>query len=291
MAVAEWFHEFCESIRVKNTGSIAKRSKAVTRCLSTEFWKSPFDESHTLFIGSYGRNTAIHGFTDLDMLFELPYLIFEKYEQYCGSACAALLQGVCASIRKIFPQADIEKDGQVILVPFDDGITFRVLPAFINEDGSYRYCDLGEDGRWKVIHPRLEIKAMRERNAACNNNLVPLCRMMRAWRDTWGIAMGGSLIDALAYQFIMKWKYKDRSHRYYDFMCRDFFEEMAEQDANQAYWKAPGSGRRLYDKGLFRYKARRCHHIAGDAIKHETDEKHWAAKRKWREIFGPAFPA
>ena len=290
MAVTEWFNAFCENIRIKHSGSISKRSRAVARCLNTEFWDTPSDTSHSLFIGSYGRNTAIHGCTVFDLIFQLPYLVYENYQKYWGDAHTALLQGVCASIRKVCPQADIEEKGQRIRIPFDDGITFTVLPAFINEDGSYRYYDSDQEGRWKLLHPRLEIKAMRERNVNCNNNLVPLCRMMRAWKNTWSIPMGGLLIDTLAYQFIDGWKYKDKSHRYYDFMCRDFFKEMADQDENQAYWKAPGSGRRVYDKGLFKSKARRCYYIAADAIKYETDEKHWAAKRKWRELFGTAFP-
>jgi len=291
MGVAEWFNEFCANIQVKDPASILKRSKALARCLNMEFWETPSNTSHILYIGSYGRNTAISSFSDLDLIFQLPYLAYGEYDKYWGNGQEALLRGVCSSLKKIFPTANIGEKGQVIRIPFEDGITFRLLPAFINKDGSYRYADSDDDGRWMVMHPRLEIKAMRERNANCNNNLVSLCRMMRAWKDTWSIPMCDILIDTLAYQFIIGWEYKDKSHRYYDFMCRDFLKDMADQDENQAYWKAPGSGRRLYDKGLFRYKARRCYYIAADAIKFETDKKDWAARRKWRKIFGDAFPA
>ena len=40
------------------------------------------DTSHSLYVGSYGRNTAIQGFSDLDMIFQLPYLIYERYNRY-----------------------------------------------------------------------------------------------------------------------------------------------------------------------------------------------------------------
>ena len=226
MSVAEWFNEFCANIEVKNSDSIAKRSKALTRCLNMEFWDTPSETAHSLYIGSYGRNTATHDFGDLDMIFQLPYLVYEQYDKYWGNGQEALLKGVCSSTKKIFSTANIGEDGRVILIPFEDGITFRLLPAFVNKDGSYRYSDSNDDGRWKVMHPRSEIKAMRERNASCNNNLVSLCRMMRAWKNTWSIPMGGLLIDTLAYQFIMGWKYTDKSYRYYDFMCRDFFKDM-----------------------------------------------------------------
>jgi hypothetical protein len=291
MSVTEWFDEFCESIRIRNADSIVRRAKAITRCLNAEYWDTPSATSHSLPIGSYGRNTAVHGFTNLDMIFQLPYLLFEKYQQYWGNGYAALLEGVCSSVKKVFRQANTEQDGQFILVPFEDHIIFRLLPAFVNEDGSFRYCDLNDDRRWKAMDPRSENQAMRDRNKECNGNLFPLCRMMRVWKDAWDIPMDGLLIDTLAYQFIGGWEYKDKSHRYYDFMCRDFFKNMADQDENQRSWEVPGSGRRVYDKGMFRYKARRCYYIAADAIRYETDKKEWPAKQKWKRVFGFAFPA
>ena len=63
------------------------------------------------------------------------------------------------------------------------------------------------------------------------------------------------------------------------------------QDADQQYWKAPGSGQWVYGpKGQFQYKAKRCYNIALEAI--AADPKHeWSAKQKWREIFGTSFPS
>lgn len=116
--------------------------------------------------------------------------------------------------------------------------------------------------------------------------------MMRAWKQKWVVPIGGLLIDTLAYQFIENYIYRDKSYLYYDLMCRNFFKWLSEQDGNQMYWKAPGSGQYVYDKGLFQYKAKRCYNIAVEAIAHEMAEpkREWAAKQKWREIFGTAFP-
>ena len=63
-------------------------------------------------------------------------------------------------------------------------------------------------------------------------------------------------------------------------------------DANQDYWKAPGSGQYVYGKGLFQYKAKRCYNISLEAIAHETatPKQEWSAKQKWRDIFGTDFP-
>ena len=101
------------------------------------------------------------------------------------------------------------------------------------------------------------------------------------------------MIDTLAYQFINNWAHKDKSYFYYDFMCRDFFSFMANQDKDQEYWRAPGSGQYVYGKGLFQWKATRCYNISLEAIEHETasPKREWSAKQKWREIFGTSFPS
>ena len=100
------------------------------------------------------------------------------------------------------------------------------------------------------------------------------------------------MIDTLAYQFINDWAYKDKSYFYYDFICRDFFRFMADQDKGQQHWRAPGSNQYVYRKGLFEWKASRCYTLACEAIAHETatPKRESSAKQKWREIFGTSFP-
>jgi len=233
MGLETWFSTFCSNIQVKDTGTISSRYKAITCRLNTDFWSTPSDTAHSLYVGSYGRNTAIQGFSDLDMIFQLPYAVYEKYNAYSGNGQSALLQAVKASIEKTYSTTSIRADGQVILVPFDDGITFEVVPAFINKDDSYTYPDANNGGSWRTTNPKPEIEAIRTRNNACNGNLVPLCGMMRSWKRQWDVPIGGLLVDTLAYQFIDAWEYKDRSFFYYDWMCRDFFRFMADQDKEQ----------------------------------------------------------
>ena len=114
---------------------------------------------------------------------------------------------------------------------------------------------------------------------------------MRSWKRHWRVPIGGLLIDTLAYQFIIAWKDRDKSFLYYDLMCLDFFEYMADQDPDQEYWRAPGSGQWVYKKGVFQYKAKRCRSIAVDAIEYERAGHEWSAKKKWREFFGTPFPS
>ena len=292
MGIADWFSTFCSAIQVQDGGTISTRYKNITRRLNTDFWDTTSDTAHSLYTGSYGRNTAIAGISDLDMIMQLPYAVYEKYDAHTGNGQSALLQVVKTSVEKTYSKTSIRADGQVIVIPFTDGISFELMPAFINKDDSYTFPDANDGGRWRVTNPKPEIKAIRDRNNVCNGNLVSLCRISRAWKRNWDVPIGGLLIDTLAYQFIENWQYRDKSHLYYDFMCRDFFEWMADQSEEQEYWKAPGSGQSVYGKGLFQYKAKRCYNISLEAIEHETatPKREWSAKQKWREIFGTSFP-
>jgi len=292
MGLADWFSTFCSNIKVSNGETISQRYKAITKRLNTDLWATTSDTSHSLYVGSYGRNTAIEGFSDLDMIFELPSALYHQYDGYSGNGQSALLQAVRSSMQKTYSTSDVGADGQVIAVKFQDGITFEVVPVFVNTAGSYTFPNANNGGSWQTTNPKPEIQAIHDRNAACNNNLVPLCRMMRSWKNKWSVPIGGLLVDTLAYQFIIGWEYKDKSHTYYDYMCRDFFKWMADQSSSQEYWKAPGSGQYVYGKELFQYKAKRCYNISLEAIAYETanPKKEWSAKQKWREIFGTSFP-
>jgi hypothetical protein len=292
MGLADWFSTFCGNIQVKSGGTISSRYKAITQRLNTDFRNTTSDVANSFYAGSYGRNTAIEGFSDLDMIFQLPSSMYAQYDAHVGNGQSALLQAVKKSIEKTYSSTSIRADGQVILVPFTDGITFEVVPAFSNTAGSYTYPDANDGGSWKSTNPKPEIEAIQTRNTACNNNLFSLCRMMRSWKNKWDVPIGGLLVDTLAYQFIENYAHRHQSFFYYDFMCRDFFDWMAGQDQKQEYWKAPGSGQYVYGKGLFQYKAKRCYNIAVEAIEHEqaTPKREWSAQQKWREIFGTSFP-
>ena len=292
MGLADSFSTFCQNVQVQDGGTISLRYRNITRRLNLDFWGTDSETAHSFYVGSYGRNTAIQGFSDLDMVFHLPHSVYQRYNNYISNGQSALLQAVRQSIQKTYSTTNIGADGQVIQVPFTDGITFEVVPVFNNTDGSFTFPEANDGGSWRRTNPRPEIQAIRHRNSDCNGNLVRLCRIMRAWKSKWDVPIGGLLIDTLAYQFIDDWQYKDKSYFYYDFMCRDFFRFMADQDRDQQYWRAPGSNQYVYRKALFEWKASRCYTLACEAIAHEvaTPRRERSANQKWREIFGTSFP-
>jgi hypothetical protein len=178
-----------------------------------------------------------------------------------------------------------------VVVDFDDGVTYEVLPAFLNLDGSYTFGDTNNGGSWRSCNPKQEMEAFAQMNKDRNANLVNLYRMARAWRDYNNVPMNGVLIDTLAYQFIRTWSNRDKSYLYYDWITRDFFAFLAGQDRDKNYWLAPGSSSYVRRKGMFEYKARQAELCAIEAIHNEGSGSHWSARQKFREIYGSSFPS
>lgn len=290
MGVAEKFKKFNENIRISNSDieNISYRYKRITKQLNKDFWDTESDTNHSLYVGSFGRDTEIH-VSDIDMLFRLPYGVYEQYENYEGNGQSALLQAVKNSLQKTYGTSHIKGDGQIIGINFDDGINFEIVPCFLNDDESFTYPDSNNGGSWKTTDPKPEINAIKNTNDTCNGNLKYLCRMARSWKDSWDVSMGGLLIDTLAHNFIKNWEHKDKSFLYHDWMIRDFFEFLKNQDENKTYWLAPGSGRYVWRKGKFEYKALRCYNLSLEAIDYEQREMPYSANKKWNEIFGSKF--
>jgi hypothetical protein len=290
MGVGEDFKTFCNNLIINNRGDIEARCKAITKRLNLDFYNSYSDTKHKLYVGSYGRDTAI-GISDLDVIFILPELVYFRYNNYQYNGESVLLQVVKNYICKTYPNTDIGGDGQVVVVSFSDGMKFELVPAFENKDGTFTYPDSNNGGKWKTTNPKPEISAIADRDILCNGNLKRLCRMVRAWKNNWDVPMGGLLIDTLAHNFIGNWEHREKSYFLYDWMSRDFFLYLASQNPEQQYWRAAGSNQFIWRKGLFEYKAKRCYNLALEAINYESKGMNWAARQKWREIYGTAYPS
>ena len=85
--------KYGETISLDTRQRISKHYHAVTRAINKEFWNSISDTLHSLYVGSYGRNTAIDT-SDIDILVELPGNLFDRYNNLIGNSQSRLLQAV-----------------------------------------------------------------------------------------------------------------------------------------------------------------------------------------------------
>ena len=130
MGVGEDFRIFCSNLAITKRQTISDRYELITRRLNLEFWDNDSKIYHSIQAGSYGRGTATAKTSDVDMIFWLPYRDYARFHAYVGNGQSAMLQEVRAAIKKTYPITNVGGDGQVVVVPFDDGIDFEVLPAF-----------------------------------------------------------------------------------------------------------------------------------------------------------------
>lgn len=291
MSLPDWFGTFCSNIMINETDLeiIGSRYKQIIKRINLDYYNTSSETNHGLYVGSFGRDTEIYT-SDIDILVQLPYETYVKFNGYSSNGQSSLLQEVKKVLEKTYSTTYLKGDGQIIRLPFSDGINFEVLPAFLNKDDSYTFPNTNNGGSWKVTDPKKEIDAINKMNNESNKNLKRLCRMTRAWRDKNSVPISGILIDVFAYNFLSSWNEKDKSFLYYDWMSRDFFKYLSERDTSQSQWKVMGSNRYVSRVGSFESKAKTAYTTACDAIAKEK-EYPASAKSKWREIYGSKFPA
>jgi hypothetical protein len=291
LSVADNFLAFRNAYMITQevTGSISYRYKRLTRQLNSTFWNTDSESSHSRYIGSYGRDTAARGVSDIDVYFQLPVSVYQQYNGYLVNGQSALLQAVRNSIGNTYPTTSLRGDGQVVVIPFTDSITFELLPGFANKDGSITFPDANGGGCWRTCNPTAEMNAFAARNTEANHNLKAIGRMARVWKEQNGVNMNGMLIDTLAYNFIDTWAYKDKSYMYHDYLVRDFFLYLSRIDSAQERWSAPGSGSWVRRTGGFERKAKAAYDAAVEATRQETAGYMWASRQSWQLIFGTLY--
>lgn len=284
MSIADDFKIFLDNIKVDNAGMIALRYGEVTASLNKEFRDTESKTANSLQVGSYGRWTAIKGISDLDMIYIMPAA---KWDTYKNGNQYALLRDTKDAIKRRYPTTTVKVDRLVVRVLYND-FHIEVMPAFRMADGSYKYPDTLNGGTWKITKPQDELDETREANRRKNRNLRRLCKMARAWKNKHGVAMGGLLIDTLAYNFLESTDYyDDKSYYYYDYMSRDFFRFLANQP-KQSEYAALGSRQRVRVKKRFERKAKKAYDLCIKAIEASGQKNE---RQKWRDVFGNAYPA
>ena len=211
--------KYSEVISQEKRSRISTRYKTVTRAINQEFYNSDSEVAHSLYVGSYGRGTAINT-SDLDIMVILPEEEYEHSDSRRGNGQSRLLQSVREAIKNAYPSSDIRADGQVVKISFSDDMKFEILPAFenINYLGeiTYTYPDSNQGGNWLSTNPKAEQNAIKEKNKSSNGLLVDTCRHLRYIRDGHfsSYRLSGIVIDSFVYYAICNWRWTSASSSY-----------------------------------------------------------------------------
>lgn len=197
-----------ERIPQETRNKVSLRYHTITRAINTEFWNISSDTQHSLYVGSYGRNTAINS-SDVDILVELPGNFFDKYNNLNGNIQSRLLQAVRSAILTTYPRSDVRADGQVVKITYSDDMYFEIIPTFRSWNGSFVYPDTHSGGSWKSTNPKAEQEAMAQKNRNSNGLLYDTCRHIRYIRDNSfsSYHLSGIVIDSFVYSGIGNWRW------------------------------------------------------------------------------------
>ncbi|TCL61149.1 nucleotidyltransferase-like protein [Kineothrix alysoides] len=203
-----------EIISMDIRSKISLRYHTVTSAINREFWNVSSDSQNSLYVGSYGRGTAIDT-SDLDILVLLPEKEYERHDALKGNGQSRLLQTVKQAILTSYPRSDVRADGQVVKITFFDGMKFEILPAFKNLDwfgnwdGSYKYPDSNMGGNWRSTNPKAEQEAIKIKNQSSNGLFCDTCKHLRFIRDNHfsSYHLSGIVIDSFVYQAIGDWRW------------------------------------------------------------------------------------
>ena len=89
------FKTFCGELHFSDDelSKIIDRYHSITGRINIDYWGSSSSDLHSLYVGSYGRDTEIFA-SDIDMLVQLPYSVYERFDKYIINGQSALLQDV-----------------------------------------------------------------------------------------------------------------------------------------------------------------------------------------------------
>lgn len=112
MGINTWFKEFHESIYMTTdvVSKVRLRYKSITKRINEEYWDSSSETNHSLYVGSYGRGTAIYA-SDIDIVVELPWTVKKRFDGRHGNIQSQLLSEVKDKLKKTYSTSKISSDG------------------------------------------------------------------------------------------------------------------------------------------------------------------------------------
>ena len=241
--------------------AISTRYKTVTRAINQEFWNSQSETLNSIYVGSYGRGTAIDT-SDIDILIELPESVYNHFDTARGNGQSRLLQAVRSAILTVYPLSDVRADGQVVKIAFSDNMKFELLPAFKSItrygqwDGTYRYPDTNMGGNWCSTDPKAEQAAMKQKNDSSDGLLYDTCKLFRRVRDDHfsSYHLSGIVIDSFVYAAMGNWRWLSSGESYPSAYGEYESALLTYLNQNAMFWSflsltAPGSGQTVETSG------------------------------------------
>ncbi|MGY4176781.1 hypothetical protein ACVIHH_002072 [Bradyrhizobium sp. USDA 4518] len=282
------FTRFLSNLTVsdKHRETGLKKFNNVVASLNRRYYDHSSETLNGIVIGSWGKFTQINPPRDVDALFLLPDHVYHRFQQRVGNRQSQLLQEVKEALLVTYPRTDMHADRHVVVVPFD-AVMVEVAVGFRCTDGSIIVCDSKGDGRYVTSTALAEASDLDLSDRAWSGNTRALVRMIKCWQDNCNVPLKSFMIERLAQDFLLTWKWHDRGLFFYDWMVRDFFDYLIKQ-AN-SYLIMPG-GETVHLGADWLSRAQTAHRNALNACENEYSNYQWLAGEDWQKVFGTQIP-
>lgn len=287
--IANKFRLFLTNLKIDNQSVINSRCQEIIRIINSKYWKIKSDTRNLHYLGSYGRETAIRGLSNINILALLPRQVYQDFFSRPGNVQEALLLELRDTLRKSYPDTFINEP-KYLIVPFPDGMKIEIIPGFSDpRKSNIIYPEPNGEGSWQSFNPLREIEVINEYNYNYSGKIRHLARITRAWKNQHQVPIPGILIDTMVMMFMDEWEENQGSFAYYGEMVQDFMEYLAGRKREQLHWYAKGSNRRIEREEDFGAFADITFKRAKQALLLEDRGDSYNANQIWKEIFGEIF--
>lgn len=289
IAVRQRFEQFDKELALtslQQSDGWRKRG-GVVGCLNRHYYDSVSETDNSFMIGSWGKGTAMRPPREVDLYFVLPAAVYHRLTGYIWNRQSALLAEVKHVLEETYPDTDMRGDGQVVVVGFES-FSVEVVPAFLLTNGRYWICRTENGGSYKETDPLAEMRYIESVDTACNHNLRPLIRMLKAWQAYCSVPIKSFQLELVAADFLRQSPWRQYDFFWFDWISRDFFAYLYHR-AN-SFVVVPGT---LENVGLgneWQSRTETAYGRAEKACDYEKRNVVEAAGEEWQKIFGPQIP-
>ena len=175
----------------------------------------------------------------------------------------------------------------MVVVPFDNGHSVELLPAWRLTSGKYLIPNTHGGGSWRTADPIAEIKQIDDSDRAHAGNMRNLVQMLKTWQRVCNMPISSLVIELRAVNFLTKCQYADKSSVYYDWMVRDYLAELLTYVNGTC--ATPGLDEKIHYGDEWKSRAESAQARAVRACEFEAASKEFEATEEWRKIFGDEF--
>lgn len=274
--IEKCFLKFYKKIQLTKNQKKDAKTKYVGVCKKLHEYYYPdtkYNGNTKLLIGSYGKKTHIRPAGDIDVIFIMPPDKFKQYDDNQSNSQSQLLQDIKKILEEKYPDTPIKAFGKVVVLEFSDTKhNVELLPAWENNDGTFKIPNSENGGSWEYWDPKSEIKKIKDSDTITKRT-KSLIRMIKKWAKSCTVNLKSYKIENKVLDFF--YDNKDHSNESYSKIVVDFFiffnNTNLETDIKSYLLTALNRSQKAFSL--------------------EKEDKNEEAVAEWKKVFGDDFPS